>query len=117
MLCCGCIVENRRESSQTKEQIIRTLARAAIVTTRNERVSINHMALKQPKKIEEFKEGIGRAMDKLIEDDAVQSRLSLSQQITKKAAKIAGTMQKRKHSSLTVMKQRYKKSWENNPNK
>ena len=92
------VKENSFSDHRPKELITRTVAKPKIVTTRNERMSINHMALKQPEKKKEFKERTERAMGKMIREGTVQSWVNLSQLITKEAAMVAGKMPKRKDS-------------------
>ena len=90
--------ENSFSDHRPKELITRAVARPRIVTIRKERISINRVVLKQPQKIENFKEKTERAMEKMTEEGTVQSWFSLSQMITKEAANIAGKMPKRKDS-------------------
>ena len=92
------VKENSFSDHRPKELITRTVAKPRIVTTRNERISINHIALKQPEKKKEYKERTERAMREMISEGTVQSCVSLSQLITKEAATVAGKIPKRKDS-------------------
>ena len=65
--------ENSFSDHRPKELITRTVARPRIVTIREERISINRVVLKQPQKIENFKEKTERAMEKMTEEGTVQS--------------------------------------------
>ena len=44
------VKENNFSDNRPKELLTRIVAKPRLVTTRNERMSVNHMALKQPEK-------------------------------------------------------------------
>ena len=63
--------ENSFSDLRPKELITRTVVKPRLVTTSNERMSINHMALKPPEKKEEFKERTERAVREMISEGTV----------------------------------------------
>ena len=56
------VKENSFSDHRPKELITRAVARPRILTIREERISINHVVLKEPQKKEELKEKTERAM-------------------------------------------------------